>query len=324
MKRPLLIGGPILVLLLLAGTAVPPHRAVDRRQPRGPPPTRRPGGLHRPPRRFPRRRRPIRCWLAVTYRCVSDLADGGLTPEMQADLQAYVDDVAALDGVPASRACSTRRPGFPPTSTSPVLAMPPDQWPPRRARSTGPCQTGSPATRPRSRSSRSGSCRTRRRAAPWSTRSVTSPTPPGTGRSPAWPRLAVARLHGQLLRIVPVAVAIVIARDRRRPVPDLRIGLPAGQGRPHEPRLDHRQSSGRWSGSSRRATCRGCSGLRGHRNDRGAGCRSSCSRSCSACRWTTRCCSCPGSASGRSRPATTRERSRRGSASPAGSSPERR
>ena len=43
--------------------------------------------------------------------------------------------------------------------------------------------------------------------------------------------------------------------------------------------------------------------------------------SCSACRWTTRCSCCPGSASSGTAPATTPLRSRPGCSGPAGSSP---
>ena len=66
---------------------------------------------------------------AVTYDGVSDLTDGGLTPDVLADLQAYVDEVGALDGVLSIESVLDAPPGLPADQYLAALAMPADQWP---------------------------------------------------------------------------------------------------------------------------------------------------------------------------------------------------
>jgi uncharacterized membrane protein YdfJ with MMPL/SSD domain len=128
MRHPVLIGAPILVLLLLAGT---PFLRIElstggNLEDLPDTPAKEgfivlrdefPGGDSDP------------MLAAVTYAGVSDLTDGGLTSERQADLQAYIDEVATLDGVLSVESVLDPPAGLPADQYLAVLAMPADQWP---------------------------------------------------------------------------------------------------------------------------------------------------------------------------------------------------
>ena len=101
-------------------------------------------------------------------------------------------------------------------------------------------------------------------------------------------------------------------RQRRDPVPAVRLGGPAAQGGHHDPALDQRQLRrprldlpGRQPGGPPR--------LRAARATPSPATRSSCSACSSGCRWTTRSCSCRGSRRPTGGPATTGPRSPRAS-----------
>ena len=71
------------------------------------------------------------------------------------------------------------------------------------------------------------------------------PCRPGAGRrcghAHRRPLVAIARLHGQLHPLLAVRAGHRRRRDRDRPVPDLRLDPAADQGRAHEPAEHHRQ-----------------------------------------------------------------------------------
>jgi RND superfamily putative drug exporter len=127
MRRPLLIGAPILVILLIAGipflhinlstggnlddlpdTPAKEGFIVLRDE--------FPGGDSDP------------MIAAVTYTGVADLADGGLTPERLDDLQAYVDELAALHDVEQVDSILDPPPGVPADQYLALLGMP-EAWP---------------------------------------------------------------------------------------------------------------------------------------------------------------------------------------------------
>ena len=93
---------------------------------------------------------------------------------------------------------------------------------------------------------------------------------------------------------LPLALAIVVDRDARRPVRDDRLGRAAGQAAADERARPERRLRDPRARSSRTAA-RGPARLHqpGRRSSRPS--RSSCSRSCSACRPTTGCSCCRGS-----------------------------
>jgi RND superfamily putative drug exporter len=128
MRHPVLIGGPILVILLLAGT---PFLRIElstggNLDDLPDTPAKEgfivlrdefPGGDSDP------------MLAAVTYDGVTDLADGGLTPERLADLEAYVDELAALPDVEEVSSVLDPPPGVPAEQYLPLLSMP-EAWPP--------------------------------------------------------------------------------------------------------------------------------------------------------------------------------------------------
>jgi RND superfamily putative drug exporter len=127
MRHPVLIGGPILVVLLLAGT---PFLGIElstggNLDDLPDTPAKEgfivlrdefPGGDADP------------MLAAVTYDGVADLADGGLTPERLADLEAYVDELAALHDVESVTSVLDPPPGVPAEQYLPLLSMP-EAWP---------------------------------------------------------------------------------------------------------------------------------------------------------------------------------------------------
>jgi RND superfamily putative drug exporter len=128
MRHPVLIGGPILVLLLLAGT---PFLRIElstggNLEDLPDTPAKEgfivlrdefPGGDSDP------------MLAAVTYADV-DLADGGLTPERIAGLETYVDETSELEGVASIESVLDPPPGLPAEQYLAALSLPPDQWPP--------------------------------------------------------------------------------------------------------------------------------------------------------------------------------------------------
>ena len=124
------------------------------------------------------------------------------------------------------------------------------------------------------------------------------------------PRRPGRGLHGQPVGDDPVRDRLDARRERADPVPALRLGRDPDQGRDHDPALDHRvvrRPGVHLPGRQLRERPR----LRLARVHRSPATRSSCSVSCSGCRWTTRSCCCRGCRRPTAGPATTRPRSPR-------------
>ncbi len=129
MYRPVLIGGPILVVLLLAGTPFFRIQLSTGGNLEDLPDTPAkqgflilrddfPGGDTDP------------MIAAVTYGGVADLTDGELTPDRLADLQAYVDEVSALHDIDDVESVLNPPPGIPSDQYLAILGAPQASWPP--------------------------------------------------------------------------------------------------------------------------------------------------------------------------------------------------
>ncbi|MGH2488358.1 MAG: MMPL family transporter, partial [Candidatus Limnocylindria bacterium] len=66
---------------------------------------------------------------AVTYAGTTDLTDGGLTPERLSELEAYVDEVAALPDVQTVESVLDPPPGLPADQYLAILSAPREAWP---------------------------------------------------------------------------------------------------------------------------------------------------------------------------------------------------
>ena len=128
MKRPLLISLPALALLIIAGLPFLNIQLSTGQNLEDLPPTPArealvviseefPGGESDPTR------------IALTWTDAFP-GDEGMPPEMQADLQAYVDDLAAVDGVTGVESVLDPPPGIPADQYLALLALPPDERPP--------------------------------------------------------------------------------------------------------------------------------------------------------------------------------------------------
>ncbi len=127
MRHPLLIGAPILVLLLLAGTPFLRIELSTGGNLDDLPDTPAKEGFTVLSDEFPGGDTdPMLA--AVTYDGVTDLADGGLTPERLADLQAYVDEVAALHDIEEVDSVLDPPPGVAADQYLALLSMP-EAWP---------------------------------------------------------------------------------------------------------------------------------------------------------------------------------------------------
>jgi RND superfamily putative drug exporter len=127
MRHPVLIGGPILVILLLAGTPFLRIELSTGGNLDDLPDTPAKEGFIVLRDEFPGGDAdPMLA--AVTYEGVTDLADGGLTPERLADLQAYVDEMAALHDVEEVTSVLDPPPGVPADQYLPLLSVP-EAWP---------------------------------------------------------------------------------------------------------------------------------------------------------------------------------------------------
>ena len=129
MYRPVLIGGPILVVLLLAGTPFLRIQLSTGGNLEDLPDTPAkegflilrddfPGGDTDP------------MIAAVTYGGVADLTDGELTPDRLADLQAYVDEVSTLPDIQDVESVLNPPPGIPADQYLAILGAPQTSWPP--------------------------------------------------------------------------------------------------------------------------------------------------------------------------------------------------
>jgi uncharacterized membrane protein YdfJ with MMPL/SSD domain len=128
MRHPVLIGAPIFALLLLAGTPFLRIELSTGGNLEDLPDTPAKEGFIVLRDEFPGGDAdPMLA--AVTYGGVSDLTDGELTSERLADLQAYVDEVASLDGVLSVESVLDAPAGLPSDQYLAVLAMPADRWP---------------------------------------------------------------------------------------------------------------------------------------------------------------------------------------------------
>ncbi len=127
MKRPLLIALPVLGLLLLAGLPFLNIQLSTGQNLEDLPPTPARDALVVIAEEFPGGESdPTR--IALTWTDAFP-AEDGMPADMQAELQAYIDDIAALEGVSGIESVLDPPPGIPAEQYLALLAMPPDQRP---------------------------------------------------------------------------------------------------------------------------------------------------------------------------------------------------
>jgi RND superfamily putative drug exporter len=129
MHRPVLIGAPILALLLVAGIPFLHIQLSTGGNLEDLPDTPAKEGFIILRDEFPGGDADPMI-AAVTYDGVTDLADGGLTPERLADLQAYVDEVGALHDIADVESVLDPPPGIPADQYRAILSAPVETWPP--------------------------------------------------------------------------------------------------------------------------------------------------------------------------------------------------
>ncbi|MEX0631155.1 MAG: MMPL family transporter [Chloroflexota bacterium] len=128
MRRPVLIGAPILVLLLVAGIPFLHIQLSTGGNLEDLPDTPAKQGFIILRDEFPGGDAdPMLA--AVTYAAAADLTDGGLTPERLADLEAYVDEVAALPDIQGIESVLDPPPGTPADQYLALLSAPREAWP---------------------------------------------------------------------------------------------------------------------------------------------------------------------------------------------------
>jgi RND superfamily putative drug exporter len=128
MRRPVLIGGPILVLLLLAGTPFFRIQLSTGGNLEDLPDTPAKEGFIVLRDEFPGGDTDPMI-AAVTYDGVADLAAGELTPDRLADLRAYVDEVSVLPDIDGVQSVLDPPPGLPAEQYLAALAAPVEAWP---------------------------------------------------------------------------------------------------------------------------------------------------------------------------------------------------
>ncbi|HEY6608856.1 MAG TPA: MMPL family transporter [Candidatus Limnocylindria bacterium] len=127
MRRPLLIGLPVLAILLIAGLPFLNLQLSTGQNLEDLPDTPARAAFMIIAEEFPGGESdPIR--VALTWSNASP-GDDGMTLEEQADLQTYVDDLAALDDVSEVESVLDPPPGLPADQYAALLAMPPDERP---------------------------------------------------------------------------------------------------------------------------------------------------------------------------------------------------
>jgi len=129
MHRPVLIGAPILVLLLVAGIPFLHIQLSTGGNLEDLPDTPAKEGFIILRDEFPGGDTDPMI-AAVTYPGEVDLADGGLTPERLADLQAYLDEVRTLDDIADVDSVLDPPPGIPADQYLAILSAPRESWPP--------------------------------------------------------------------------------------------------------------------------------------------------------------------------------------------------
>jgi uncharacterized membrane protein YdfJ with MMPL/SSD domain len=128
MRHPVAIGGPILVLLLIAGTPFLHIQLSTGGNLEDLPDTPAKEGFIILRDEFPGGDTDPMI-AAVTYGGVTDLAHGGLTADRLADLQAYVDELAVLHDVQEVESVLDPPAGIPADQYLAILSAPADQWP---------------------------------------------------------------------------------------------------------------------------------------------------------------------------------------------------
>lgn len=129
MHRPLLIGGPILALLLVAGIPFLNIQLSTGGNLEDLPDTPAKEGFIILRDEFPGGDAdPMLA--AITYDGGAGLTDGGLTPERLADLEAYVDEVGALHDIAGVESVLDPPPGIPADQYLALLSAPAESWPP--------------------------------------------------------------------------------------------------------------------------------------------------------------------------------------------------
>jgi RND superfamily putative drug exporter len=131
MKRPLLISLPALALLIIAGLPFLNIQLSTGQNLEDLPPTPARDALVVISEEFPGGESdPTR--IALTWADAFP-GDDGMPPEMQAELQAYIDDLAAVEGVSGVESVLDAPPGIPADQYLALLALPPDERPPEVA-----------------------------------------------------------------------------------------------------------------------------------------------------------------------------------------------
>jgi RND superfamily putative drug exporter len=127
MRRPLLIGVPVLAILLIAGLPFLNLQLSTGQNLEDLPDTPARAAFMTIAEEFPGGESdPIR--VALTWSDASP-GDDGMSADEQADLQAYVDDLAAIDDVTEVESALDPPPGIPADQYQALLAMPPDDRP---------------------------------------------------------------------------------------------------------------------------------------------------------------------------------------------------
>jgi RND superfamily putative drug exporter len=128
MRRPVLIGAPILALLLAAGIPFLHIQLSTGGNLEDLPDTPAKEGFIVLRDEFPGGDAdPMLA--AVTYPGVDDLTDGGLTPEQLTELEAYVDEVAVLPDIQSVESVLDPPPGLPVDQYRAILSAPSEAWP---------------------------------------------------------------------------------------------------------------------------------------------------------------------------------------------------
>ena len=161
--------------------------------------------------------------------------DGALDPAWVSELEAYEADLAEVEHVTRSRASSTRRPGWTSTAYQPAHRAARVGATGRGGRPVGLDRSVGPRGRQPARGVQHRAARLERGAGGRRRGARHARAGRRRGGPDRRPLVALARLHGQLHRVGPVCHRDRHGRDRDRPLPDVRIGLPADQGRADEP-----------------------------------------------------------------------------------------
>ncbi len=239
MRRPLLIATPVLGALLLAGLPFLAIQLSTGGNLDDLPPSESVTGFRILADEFPSGDTdPVEIALRANEPL---LTDGALEPDVIEELDVYVDELAALDGASSVTSVLDPPPGMDDATYRQLIALPEDQRPAEVAFLATWLERTVVDDIMRVDVLHLVSAGLERRAGAGA-RHPRRPRPRLRRGQPDGRALGtLERLHGQLHRISPVGDRHRRHGDWRRPVPHLRIGLPAAQGGAHEPAQHHRQ-----------------------------------------------------------------------------------